>query len=248
MRIDYPGEDQLPGLRQLWKEAFGDDDSFIAAFFETGFAPDRCRCITENGCIAAALYWFDCHCGGPVAYLYAVATAKQYRGKGFCRVLMENTHGLLKELGYSGAVLVPGEPGLSVMYGSMGYEFFGGIREFSCAAAGSAQLQALSAREYAALRRQYLPAGGVIQEEANLEFLSRLVSFYAGEDFLFCADVRDGKLYCPEFLGNCDAAPRILAALGARAGSFRTPGQGDFAMYHSLSDAVAPTYFGLAFD
>lgn len=248
MKIDFPREEQLPDLRRLWKEAFCDEDSFISCFFDTAFAPDRCRCLTKDGQVAAALYWFDCRCGGPLAYLYAVATAKQYRGQGFCRVLMENTHALLKELGYTGAILVPGEPGLSVMYSSMGYAHFGGIREFSCTASGNAVLRQLSTQEYAALRRQYLPQGGVLQEQSNLDFLSKLVSFYAGEDFLFCGQLQDGQLYCPEFLGNLDAAPKVLASLGAQSGTFRSPGQKDFAMYHSLSDTPVPSYFGLAFD
>ena len=49
MTIDKPNADQIAGLRQLWKEAFGDEEAFLDDFFGTGFSPDRCRCITiEN--------------------------------------------------------------------------------------------------------------------------------------------------------------------------------------------------------
>ena len=133
MTIDYPSENAIPQLRSLWKEAFGDEDSFLDVFFGTGFSPDRCRCIPLNGEIAAALYWFDCSWeGGPLAYLYAVATCKQYRGQGLCRKLMANTHEHLKYLGYTGAVLVPGEPSLFDFYSNMGYTAFGSVEDFSC--------------------------------------------------------------------------------------------------------------------
>ena len=71
MNIDYPSPDQLDGLQALWQEAFGDDDAFVEQFYTYGFAPDRCRCLTVDGQIAAALYWFDCsYQGKPLAYLY----------------------------------------------------------------------------------------------------------------------------------------------------------------------------------
>jgi hypothetical protein len=61
--------------------------------------------------------------------------------------------------------------------------------------------------------------------------------------------VRDGeKLLGLELLGNTDAAPGIVAALGCKEGRFRIPGGTPFAMYRPLSDISAPTYFGLAFD
>ena len=121
MRIDYPLESQIGDLRSLWKEAFGDTDQFLNSFHDTAFSPDRCRCITIDEQVAAALYWFDCRFDDrPLAYIYAVATAKAFRKQGLCRMLMDNTRQLLSELGYSGIVLVP-EMHLIPMYESMGY-------------------------------------------------------------------------------------------------------------------------------
>lgn len=251
MRIDYPTEAQLPGLRRLWNEAFGDTEEFLDGFFDNVFSPDRCRCVTVDGRVAAALYWFDCRAyDKPLAYLYAIATAKKHRGKGICRALMADTHALLKDLGYAGCLLVPGEEGLFQMYEGFCYSVCSTIREFSCKAADDpVSLHSVSPEEYAALRRQYLPEGGVIQEGENLTFLALQTQLYAGEDFLLCAAVENGKLYCPEILGNAEAAAGILTALGAVSGTFHAPGPGrDFAMYHPLSDISAPTYFGLAFD
>ena len=103
------------------------------SFFRAAFSAERCRCVCANGTVAAALYWFDVRCGGEkLAYLYAVATHPRYRGRGLCRELMENTHALLKDRGYQGAILVPQEAGLYRMYGNMGYQICGGMEAFAC--------------------------------------------------------------------------------------------------------------------
>lgn len=251
MKIDYPVEGQLPQLRRLWREAFGDEDAFLDLFFGNIYSSDRCRCITMDDSVVAGLYWLDCRCHGrPIAYLYAVATGKKHRGRGLCRALIADTHRLLRELGYAGCILVPGELPLFEMYGSMGYFPCSTIREFTREAGPErAALRALSPEEYAAARRQYLPSGAVIQEGDNLAFLAKLAKFYGGGDFLLCAADRGDSLFGMELLGNADAAPAILTALGKERGSFRTPGHGrEFAMYYPLSDAPVPDYLGFAFD
>ena len=135
MRIDYPLPDQLPELRNLWKEAFGDSDAYLDLFFETGYSPTRCRCVTEEGQVAAVLYWLDVFCDGQkMAYIYAVATGKAYRGRGLCRMLMEDTHNVLCGRGYYGAMLSPGDAGLARMYGTMGYSHCANIGQIRCQA------------------------------------------------------------------------------------------------------------------
>ena len=245
MNIDHPTLPQIPQLRALWKEAFGDTDSFLDTFFGCAFAPMRCLCVTIEGEVAAVAYWFSC---GQYAYIYAVATAKCHRGKGLCHALMENIHALLQIQGYDGCIVVPGEESLRRFYRGMGYEDFGGIREFSCNAGAPLPIRKVGTEEFSALRRQYLPDGGVVQEGENLAFLSRWAEFYAGEDFLLAATREGETLRGLELLGTPDAAPGILAALGAKSGTFRTSGVAPFAMYKSLVDKKSPTYFCFAFD
>ncbi len=242
MNLDHPTTGQIPGLRQLWQDAFGDTEAFLDTFFDSAFAPQRCLCASDGQQIAAAAYWFNC---GEYAYIYAVATAKQHRGKGLCHALMENIHQLLARQGYAGAIVVPGEESLRQFYAGMGYKDFGGIREFSCeAGTEAATLRPVDSETFAALRRQYLPAGSVVQEGENLAFLRRFAAFYAGDDFLLTTDGKFGI----ELLGNTGAAAGILTALGAKSGTFRTPGASPFAMYKPLNRQAAPAYFGFAFD
>lgn len=250
MCIDHPKSPQLPGLRVLWQEAFGDSDAFLDCFFGTAFSPDRCLCIVTENTVAAAAYWFDCEIRGrKAAYIYAVATAKSHRRQGLCHALMDAIHSRLAANGYCGSIIVPGDEGLRTLYGAMGYENFGGIREFSCEAADPAVfLRKIDAETYAKLRRQQLPHGSVLQEGANLAFLGCWTDFYAGEDFLLAASREGSTLRGLELLGRTAAAPGIVKALDAQQGIFRTPGQDPFAMYRPLNDGPKPTYFAFAFD
>ena len=237
---------ETDALRTLWTECFGNEENWIDVFFQTAFDPTHVCCLTRRGQLAAALCWMDTYCQGrPLAYLYAIATAPAHRRQGLCRELMGKTHDSLARQGYAGAILVPGDEGLRQMYGKMNYVNFGGIRRFCAEAGEPIPIRRLSPEEYTALRREYLPAGGVIQENGAMEFLASAAELYVGADFLL-AMAGDVGL---ELLGNADAAPGILGALGLERGSFRTPGGEPFAMFRGLTgEDWLPGYFGLAFE
>lgn len=249
MYIDMPDKAQLPALRALWQEAFGDPQEFLELFFETAFSPQRCRCVAVEGEPAAALYWFDCSVAGQkIAYIYAVATAKKFRGRGLCRKLMEHVHMLLSEQGYAGSILVPGEKTLFDFYRPMGYTHETQVLAFTCSAAAEpAELMSVDSREYARKRKALLPACAVVQEGENLAFLEKQAQLYAGRDFLLAAVRQGSKLLGLELLGNTEAAAGIVRALGCSTGTFRTPGEGKVhALYRPIRESVLPDY--IAFD
>ena len=252
MRIEYPADGQLGQLRALWRLAFGDSEVFLDKFYGSGYDSRRCRCITKDGRIAAALYWFDAeYAGQKIAYLYAVATHPDFRNRGLCRALMEDTHALLAENGYAAAMLMPDGSALRRMYAGMGYRDCCRVSEFDCTAgSASVPIRAIGREEYAQLRREFLPAGGAHQEGASLRYLETYCSFCAGADFLLAAAPDSRGLSGIELLGNKGAAPGILRALGYEQGRFRVPGEEiPFAMFRPLKDgAKAPGYFGLVFD
>ena len=237
---------ETDALRTLWTECFGNEENWIDVFFQTAFDPTHVCCLTRRGQLAAALCWMDTYCQGrKLAYLYAIATAPAHRRQGLCRELMGKTHDHLARQGYAGAILVPGDEGLRQMYGKMNYVNFGGIRRFCAEAGEPIPIRRLSPEEYTALRREYLPAGGVIQENGAMEFLASAAELYVGADFLL-AMAGDVGL---ELLGNAHGASGILGALGLERGSFRTPGEEPFAMFRSLTgEDWQPGYFGLAFE
>lgn len=228
VQILHPQPEQIAGLRNLWKEAFSDDDAFLNTFFSTAFAPERCLCIVVEKNVVAALYWFQCeYSKQPLAYIYAVATAKAYRGRGLCRKLLAAAHSTLTKQGYIGALLVPGSETLFDLYKKCGYQttcyrqklhFEQSRNTFPASVANqtSVAIQSLnkrpssteeispikeiSATEYATLRQNYLPPNSVLQEKENLSFLQTQLSFYSSKNFLAAITITDNELYCPEFL------------------------------------------------
>ena len=247
MIIKQPATTDIPALRDLWQQAFGDTDGFLDIFFSTGFSFDRCRCLTVNGILASGLYWFDCALGNEkLAYIYAVATGEAFQRQGLCAALMEDTHQHLKDSGYDGAILVPGTEDLRRYYRRFGYANFGGISETKVSAAKPLPIRPVSAEEYAALRQKYLPSGGVELKGEMLTFFSKLARFYAGDGFVFAAEE---NRVIPELLGDCPDIGGIAAALGVTEMTVRTQGATPFAMYLPLEESQkAPAYFGIALD
>lgn len=56
MQCEYRSarEGDVPALRELWKEAFGDGDRFLDQFFEGPFAPERSRVAVVEGAVSGA--------------------------------------------------------------------------------------------------------------------------------------------------------------------------------------------------
>ncbi len=239
-------------LKRLWMEAFGDSAETVDKFFATGFSPERCRYICKDGVPVSALYWFDCFLGDrKIAYIYAVATAGNHRGKGLASSLLTDTHRHLQETGYAGAILVPGEQSLFALYERLGYRTATSVREFTCQAGNApVSITEVDATQYAALRKDFLPPEGVVQEKETLAYLQTYASFYKGSDFLLAAAQVGDTLVAQELLGNAETAPGILRTLGLPQGQFRTPGNGRaFAMFLQFSpQCPIPGYFGLALD
>ncbi len=253
MNINFPKPSEIPKLRLLWKEAFEDSDEFLDLFFKTAFDFKRCRCVTENGTILSALYWFKCeYMGKPIAYLYGVATAKSHQGQGICKKLIEDTHLHLEKLGYEGVILVPGCQKLVDFYQKIGYQPCSNIREFTCIAnQEELSLYLIEKEEFARLRKLMLPKNSVVQENENLTFLQTQADFYMGPNVLLAVHIEKENLFVLELLGDTSSAPAILSTLGYKKGTFRTHGnEKPFTMYHPLTNSTYPTphYFGFAFD
>ena len=231
--------------KALWSAAFG-DDGWIDSFFRTAFREENTLAIFREGQLAAGLAWMQTSCQGrKLAYLYAVATAPEYRHQGLCRELMAKTQEVLTSRGYDGSVLVPADDGLRQMYAGMGYRNFGGVENLTLPAGATVPLWEVTSEEYAALRRKYLPQGGIVQEDGAIEYLAESAKLYAGNGFLLAA-TEDEPM---ELLGDASQAAGIVGALGKDRGTFRLPGTAPFAMFRPIcNDSWTPAYLGLAFE
>lgn len=183
IRSAQPGD--VAQLTQLWQEAFGDPPESIEKFFCTAFAPDRSAVAVQDGQLLGGLYWFDCLWQGKkVAYIYAVATFVQHRGKGVCAGLMRWTHAQLRERGYAGAILVPAEEALFSMYGAMGYR----VCPRQPKTRWPEQTQQISMEQYMTLRQQLLPENAVAHTAAAFRYLACFAKFYRFDGGICCDD------------------------------------------------------------
>lgn len=251
MIIDTPVLGDIPALKQLWKQAFGDPDDFIDSFFATGFSVQRCRCVYEAGAPVAVLYWFDCAWQHKkLAYLYAIATHKDFRGRGLCQALMADTHKALTDLGYAGAVLVPADKGLFSLYEKLGYYPFCPMQKQQIFANRATEnICAISGEEYFQSRLTAAPENAVLFQPEVYPFLGSYNRFYRSGDCLFCAAFEEETLYFQEYLGDAAKLPGILHTLGAKQAVVPLPGGTPFAMYRSFCDeSGTPAYFNIALD
>ena len=113
-------------LRDLWRSAFGDDDAFIDSFFAVYGKEGVAHTLSLGGRVVAALYALPCVvCSGgvsyPAAYIYAVATVPDCRGRGYMRLLLERVEALLAARGCRVLFLLPADDALRSMYSRVGY-------------------------------------------------------------------------------------------------------------------------------
>ena len=228
-------------LRQLFTEAFG-EEAFTRLFFRLGYSPERCLVASADS-ILAALHLFDCTLDDrKCAYLYGIATFASCRGQGIGSRLIRFAIDYLQNAGYDAILLVPAEPSLIDYYGRFGFSVVSTIGWKLVRAGDPIPLRPLTVGEYAALRRTYLPANGIVQEGACLDVLAGFAELYATDRAV--AAVSDGSIR--ELLGDPSDAPGIFAALGRKGGVVRFPGDTrPFAMGIGLR---RPVYFGLALD
>ena len=118
----------LPALTRLWQACFGDTEAEVRAFWQALFdcTPVYLR-RAPDGSPAAMLCALPAELVGddgdavPAAYLYAVCTAPALRGRGHCRLLLQEAEQDLAEQDVRAAVLVPAEESLFGFYARFGY-------------------------------------------------------------------------------------------------------------------------------
>ena len=106
----------------LWKAAFGDSEEYINFFLDTHmgctFVP-----LTENGELVSALYLIDGVLDNTDGfYLFAAATFKAHRSKGYMARLLRLAEETAKENNKSFIALVPAEKSLFDYYSRFGYK------------------------------------------------------------------------------------------------------------------------------
>lgn len=162
IRVGTSLKTDIPALKALWKQAFGDDDACIDAFFRSAYTPEGVFVLREDGAVKAMACWFpETVCwarkGWSAAYLYAVATDKSSRGRGYCGRLLSFAEGFLAPRGVKVLLLVPGGESLRGFYQRYGYHDFTTVHLLEADAATTAgSAEWVEPPAYLELREQFL--------------------------------------------------------------------------------------------
>lgn len=159
--------EDVPALKSLWQEAFGDSKEYLDFYFSTRFSPGETLVLGQPVNAMLTLLPAGWESGGgenmPVRYVYAVATRRSARSRGLSTLLMRAADSWMKRSGIEAAFLVPAEESLFAFYARQGYQ------------RGTLALDTLR------LPRSGGSGGNVVVESCSLEDFCRLRgAFFSG--------------------------------------------------------------------
>jgi len=273
VNVSLSRPDDVPALRALWGQAFGDGPALLDAFFSRLYRPEDAFVIRAGNTVQSMAFQIPMTLRSGAqswraAYLYAVATGRAARGRGCATALLTFAAEELTARGYRLLLLVPGGAGLREFYRARGFSDFSTIeqREWEGAPAPGGAA-AVSPEDYFTLRERLLAARGgayVSCPAAALAFQAaiakqgggRLYRLWDGETEGCACAAPDGtgRALVYELLWPGEAsrgAALAAAAAGAKRALIRSPGgTAPFAMARRLGEApaVPAPYFGLALD
>ena len=248
--------EEQPALQALWQRVFGDGPEVTEAFFRF-FPPEvHTRVIGAPGPIASMASWIpvtlctrDAAQRG--AYLYAVATAPEHRGRGLARTLLGELEQALAGAGMDFACLCPAERSLYDYYGAQGYEAAFYCTRFHAQTGQESALTPVDAQTYRSVRRSCLAAPYCEWDDAAYAYLqatgTRLYTFPGG-----CAAISalpDGSARVPELLA--DRPAQAAAKLGLPGAEVFAPGikqPRGMIKYFTFGQKIPRAYLGFSFD
>lgn len=219
MKLTRAGSEDVPQLRSLWKEAFGDSDAFLDLFFGAVFPTCDAFCAREEETVCAMLFALPqvLACGEQeekAAYLYAVATKEAWQKQGLCSKLLQYSVKKLRAKGVFCIYLACHTPALAAFYEKRG--FCG--KELTETAVSlpkpEGETTVISAVDYAGLRETLLfDSLHIRYPKAAFDLLQGAVFYRLQTRGTFgCACVENGRIL--ECLPDERVLPALAAALG----------------------------------
>ena len=278
IRLSSPAD--IPALRQLWNLAFGDGGAYLDNFFDAYYQPERMIVLEQAGEVLAMTAWFDTTFVLPgegeyrAAYLYAVATHPDHRGKGLSGRLLAWADDHFRALNIPAVTTVPATPSLHNFFAANGFRECFCHDEFRISPRENAisyPLRPLTPGEYGRFREEllaglphiFLPDDALTYQQGCCRISGG--DLYAVESpsglCILCAEgMEDGSLLVKELLGQPSACEETIQNLHATlprfSGICRLPGKNvPFGMLKWLDKSRADVwnwersaYLGLAFD
>ena len=267
----------IPRLKELWRLAFGDEDTYIDHFFTGYYAPERMLVLEEEGTVQAMTAWFDMplvFADGTTwscAYLYAVATHPDRRGRGLAARLLAFADRWLKERGFACVSTVPAREDLHAFFGCNGFEECFALQQEEYRPQPRiliAPLERVDAQQYHILRERQLAgmdhvaySPQALEYQAGVCALSGGGLYRVGERGCACVELAGEEAFVKELLTSAQEREGALTAI-AKAhpakrywvrGPYAQGERWDFAMLKWLTqqpkwNKKTVPYLGLAFD
>ena len=240
----------VPALIDLWQEAFGETKEEVLPFFREILPLCRPWCVKDGDTLCAMAYALPqpLHTEAgtlPAAYLYAVPTKREYRGRGLASRLLDEMARALKGEGICGLLLVPANLPLFDFYAKLGFSPFS-HRGKQQIFAEDTPVSAVSAEEYRSLREAFAPPVHNVPPAPVLRHLS----LFAWEGGCAAAERTPEGVIFRELLGDVSCAGGVLRHMEAGEGTAILP-EGDvpYAVACPLSEAFPKTgYFAFAME
>lgn len=125
-KIKFAEDKNLPTLRDMWHEIFGDNSDFIDIYFNGLIKHNQTLIWEEGGEIAAMLYMWNYQFSYdgtaiPCYYLAGLGTLPKYRKRGIMSQLIKESNRVMKYRKIPISILVPAEKSLFDYYAQFGY-------------------------------------------------------------------------------------------------------------------------------
>ncbi len=271
MTLGLSQRTDIPALKRLWGQAFGDGEALLGPFFSGLYRPEDTFVAREGEQVVSMAFQVPMTVccqgrGWPAAYLYAVATEEAHRGQGLCGAVLDFAARVLKERGCKLLLLLPAEAGLRELYLHKGFDGFSRVDlQEEAAVPTPGGIEAVSAMGYWELREGLLAGYAYVscpvpvlafQETVSKLGGGGLYRIFDGRTEGCCCVARDrgGMAVIYELLWPGERRQGIslaTRAVGASRALVRTPGDGKpFAMARWLVPApeLPPPYLGIALD
>lgn len=179
-RVNTVSQTDIPALKKLWNRVFGDDEKIIDEFFNSVFDKETTVAVYDGDALASMLYMLPVTAVGggnrqKAYYIYAVATAEEYRGRGLAKAALAYAEKLAVQNGAVGTILRPATQDLFKYYKNLGYITDSYIQAENYTPKpieADFTVQDISADEYKFLRDKYLE-----NTETYIEFGKEYISF-----------------------------------------------------------------------
>ena len=212
---------------RLWQEAFGESERDILPFLE--FINSDMLLLEEEGEIISMLSLLKVKIGDKDGrYVYAVATDRRFRGKGYASVLINHAKAVVNKTDGGFLVILPRNEALYSFYAKFGFVPLHCAKRISrrISAKNLFETEKITAEEYAELKKTYFSGEKyVLWDIKTLRFMKKA---YSGEflkasqkgevkGFAFCHKMGD-KLMIHELIATVDA-PLITDSFGLFLGA-----------------------------